>query len=437
MLKRWMTDAIKARTSLAILLLVLLFNMINASHSVTLVSPALPVHNINTGRDYATIQEAINAPETIEGHTIIVDAGIYNENIRINKNNLTLIGETSITTIIDSQGIGEVVYIAANNIYFSGFTIQGAWVGVYLAYSNNTTLTGNIITNNWRGIYIGESSNNTFIGNAISNNIEYGTLLWYSSGNTFYHNNFIDNTIQVYGDVSTNTWDDGYPNGGNFWSDYTGTDTNGDGIGDIPYTIDADNQDRYPFINPWTPPPDIAIITVAAKTVVGQGFTLPIKAVITNEGGYTETFGVAIYANSTSIAIETITLANGSSIIVVLTWDTTSVAKGKYIISAYAEPVSGETNTEDNIYLNGAVVVSIPCDVAGSTTTPPDPPDASVNYIDVFWLLKAYGSDPTKPNWNPNLDFAGSTSNPPAPPDNRVNYVDVFWLLKNYGKTAP
>jgi len=60
--------------------------------------------------------------------------------------------------------------------------------------------------------------------------------------------------------MSNNTWDNGYPSGGNYWSNYTDADlysgpyqneTGSDGIGDTPYVIDAENQDNYPLMNPW------------------------------------------------------------------------------------------------------------------------------------------------------------------------------------------
>jgi len=83
-----------------------------------------------------------------------------------------------------------------------------------------------------------------------------------SSNNSIYHNDFVANTQQVSANGCTNSWDDDYPSGGNYWSDYTGVDeksgpnqnqTGNDGIGDTPYVIDANNRDRYPLMNPWTP----------------------------------------------------------------------------------------------------------------------------------------------------------------------------------------
>jgi parallel beta-helix repeat protein len=104
------------------------------------------------------------------------------------------------------------------------------------------------------------------------------SLGWGASDNKIYHNNFIDNKKQVYIDAThgtvVNVWDDGYPSGGNYWSDYTGADVKSgpnqdlprsDSIGDTPYIIDANNVDHYPLMNPYgTPPPLTYNLTITA-----------------------------------------------------------------------------------------------------------------------------------------------------------------------------
>jgi parallel beta-helix repeat protein len=357
------------------------------------------VHNLSTQLDYMTIQEAIDANETIDGHTIFVEEGTYYENVIVNKT-ISLMGENRHTTIIDGNRTGVVLYVEADNLKLSGFTIRnaGGWTypgfGVILNNSDGCTIYGNIITLNpaggiWitnessgnliynnqildngsrppdlrcgNGIELWHSNNNIISNNSISNNVVSGTVMdsshsnivnhntftnnsigvgivasygniisdnnmtsngngisivrakvntiehnlifrndigiglgfsetntirennitenkihgialadispnntiigntisrnkngikiHYSNGSTIFHNNFMNNTRNVPGDVypNVNTWDAGYPSGGNYWSDYNHTDSDNDGIGSTPHIIDANNQDNYPL----------------------------------------------------------------------------------------------------------------------------------------------------------------------------------------------
>ena len=78
-----------------------------------------------------------------------------------------------------------------------------------------------------------------------------------ASNNNFYHNNFINNAQHAYDDTPSdefplcpcqNNWDNGYPEGGNYWDDYSGSDSDSDGIGDTPYSIPGGCEDEYPLM---------------------------------------------------------------------------------------------------------------------------------------------------------------------------------------------
>ncbi|UNQ73409.1 right-handed parallel beta-helix repeat-containing protein [Infirmifilum sp. NZ] len=142
----------------------------------------------------------------------------------------------------------------SSNILIIGNNITSNDNGVTLKNSEKNIIKENLIINNLVGITLYESFNNIIADNEVAYNkggIYYcGILLEGSRNNTFYHNNFIDNWPQVHSDYSTNFWDIGYPLGGNYWSDYTGVDNNGDGVGDTPYVINEHNLDRYPLMKP-------------------------------------------------------------------------------------------------------------------------------------------------------------------------------------------
>jgi parallel beta-helix repeat protein len=462
----------KGGKSLTLIAASVIFLSFVTNLSIVVYGVETKIHNLDTALDYTTIQSAIDAPETLNGHTILVDAGIYYENVIVTKS-ISLIGENKFTTTIDGSGAGTVVLIdRVSNVTISQFTIQNSGVdsigGIYVPYmkggvenititdnrilqnyngilaygfhngiikdnqivssnregimlstcenvtvlgndislsgdygiwlsatnqsfvlenkvtqshgdgilvirSSNTVLSrnqisegsddtrtsgvrisnseniivsnnslfgnakgihlhagtsntflldnrvessiaegvliencannilqrnniatneqgivvsassdisisGNIMTNNYyNSVYLGLTFDSSISGNAIMNstwlgielgsdssgnrisantitNTEYAIGLTEASGNFFWHNNFVNNTENVWAIIGyANTWDDGYPSGGNYWSNYNGIDADGDGVGDTPYIIDSDNIDNYPLMSPWTP----------------------------------------------------------------------------------------------------------------------------------------------------------------------------------------
>jgi hypothetical protein len=248
--------------------------------------------------DFYTIQEAINAAS--DGDTIFVRNGTYYEHVVLNRT-LSLVGESNDSTIVDGSNNGYVVDILACNVSISQFTLQNAgssWSGVNVEssgtmirnnllmdnhggvwvrpgsmnttisgnrisnkqpsyadgirlWSSGTLVVGNTITNESQGIGVDESGN-IIEGNLIANNTDYG--IGAPKANLIFHNSLVNNGHQA-SPWGINIWDNGCE--GNYWSDYIGTDSNGDGIGDTPYIIDTNNQDNYPLMNPYWNPADI------------------------------------------------------------------------------------------------------------------------------------------------------------------------------------
>lgn len=112
--------------------------------------------------------------------------------------------------------------------------------GIGLKETDRFTISNNLIVGNRAGVYIDGSpftdkQPGAFTHNTIACNDVGITFLPSARGNELTENNFIDNVDQVAvagrGSLDANRFWKG--DRGNFWSDYTGYDQNGDGVGDF------------------------------------------------------------------------------------------------------------------------------------------------------------------------------------------------------------
>jgi len=213
--------------------------------------------------------ENLNLKENEQGLLMVCtrNSKIMNNNITNNRRGIYLDILSSNNTIsgnnLTNQSWAGIESRYSFNNSLIRNTVLNNEIGIYLKNSFNNTLTLNTIANNSRGgVWLDYSFNNTLVSNNIKNNSakavsDAGVSLYLSYANKIFHNNFINNQRQAY-TCPGNIWDDGYPSGGNYWSDYAGVDADGDGIGDTPYAIDTNNKDRYPLMNPWDTVPPIA-----------------------------------------------------------------------------------------------------------------------------------------------------------------------------------
>ena len=265
--------------------------------------------------DFTGIQDAIN--NATDGDTILVHFGVYYENVVVNKsvtligngqpvvdaggegNAITLTADGTTLEGFTATKAGSswqdtdagITLISNNNTITGNNASNNNRDGIDLDYSNNNTITGNnvsnnneggielydscnnnnitgnnVSSNNVKGICLSFScNNNTITGNNVCNNNRGGIELDDSSNNTIYFNNFINNTDNVYFYTSINIWNSPFEitytyDGttyksyvGNYWSDYNGTDAEGDGIVDTNYSIDSeeDESDVYPLMQPF------------------------------------------------------------------------------------------------------------------------------------------------------------------------------------------
>lgn len=141
--------------------------------------------------------------------------------------------------------------------------------GVVLKQVDNSKILGNVICGQNRGFFIQQANQNRFEGNLIATN-DIG--LYLSNGseqNLFVGNAFIRNTEQVWQPSFETGQGRNAPNlftengRGNFWSDYTGSDRDHNGIGDTPYhqtDVFGYIVDRHPAARIFALSPAVALL---------------------------------------------------------------------------------------------------------------------------------------------------------------------------------
>ena len=434
---------------------------------------------VRVPEDFKTVQGAVDA--AAPGSTVLVAPGIYHESLVINKT-LTLLSRKGSWGTFEGGGSGIAILLSgASGITIAGFVIRNYTQGISIVNAANCKIYGtsmsfisqsgvvvqgssstgnniwgntfqntgvainltvsssgskiykNIISSAPNGVGLNLESGgnviyaNTIIGNQIGVNIT-------SSSNRIYHNNFFSNQIQANINLTPiNTWDDGYPSGGNYWSgcavkdDARGPNQDilgvSDGINDTGYTIATSNVDHYPLAKPYNEH-DIGITRLyKSKTVVNQGYSMNISLTIINYGTHNETFTMECDANTITAAMQITNVLERNFTTLTFTWKPAGIAKGNYTINATAL-LDGDMDPSDNNFTDGWVIVSMVGDISGSTGWP----DGTCDIKDVAQVSRQYGLNYWDAGYKPNCDINN---------DGTIDIRDVAIPSKNYGKVDP
>ncbi len=234
------------------------------SHSNTIIYNQLTDVGSVAKYDSAAVALSDSHNNTIADNSILA-TGSYGVSLggssynKVYGNTISSTGQAGVRVESTSefQAAPEFNYVYANRITCTETGIS------FRTGAKNNVVFKNALTGCKDAIMLSSGYKNTFVGNNISGSAQYAVYFSVSDDNSFYHNNFWNNSKVAYEnhDVywwafqnntyfsENNTWDSGGE--GNYWDDYTGSDTNGDGIGETPYTVYEGFADHYPLTTPF------------------------------------------------------------------------------------------------------------------------------------------------------------------------------------------
>jgi parallel beta-helix repeat protein len=374
----------------AALLLVLI--ILTATYIITtLPVKAEYISTITIGAD-GSVNPSISSIQQ-SGNTYFLTTDIA-ANITVQKSNIVLDGNGYTA---DSVAIGLDITTGISNVTVKNLIIDGTsgfavfylidspfnFFGILVYNGSNVLLTNNTIINTRHpgvfvstvGISIVGGGSNKVIGNNLEDNSDglafshtqdniitennvtanhgwflessWGISFFAASNNLIFNNNFIDNRAQVGIEDSTNMWDDGKV--GNYWSDYDGTDANGDGIGDTPYEMNSKNTDHYPLIKPSN------ISIYLQKTTLPKIVLLSPVNQVFNESSISLLFTVDKQVNWMGYSLDgqdNVTISGNTTII--------DLPNGLHNVTAYAEDEFENMGASETIYFSVEVPEPFP-----------------------------------------------------------------------------
>lgn len=198
----------------------------------------------------------------ISNSLVFNNMGISLNNARGNylESNLISLGNQGITLVNSGENRllnnlvltninGGIFLNSSANNTLNGNSADSGSMGIFLGSAQGNMLTNNLVSKNEFGIYGQNSQNNTITANSLYLN-GVGAYFTGSVNNTIFQNEFF-NLYNAQEEQGNNTWN---MTAGNFWNDYPGTDADGNGVGDIPYTVNENgNADYMPMINETYP----------------------------------------------------------------------------------------------------------------------------------------------------------------------------------------
>jgi len=229
-----------------------------------------------------SVQDLINNASS--GDSIFLPSGTYYGNLVIDR---TIVfgglDTANPPVLVSDNASGAGLTLSADGITVNNLVLLGNATTGLAVLSNNNRISSTTTTGHETGISVRSASNNIFAGNTISENSVGINLDRTARSNTF-SLNLLNNSINVISSGSQNTWSSNRQDYqykgesfsgplGNYWAGISFTDTNGNGVGDTPYTADAPSG---------TPTGSAAVIDQAPLVSLPSSYTVLTSAVPVN-----------------------------------------------------------------------------------------------------------------------------------------------------------